>query len=472
MQQGRFTSLRVAIIGTGYVGLSTGVLLAYLGHQVTGIDKDSAKLALLRRGRSPIFERGMEELLQTCAAQGRIAFTDQPKAAVAEADIIMIAVGTPAKQNGEADTQYVETAAREVAAALAPGRRYVLVVKSTEPVGSNRRVAHAVDQVLRARGLAGQVHVFVASNPEFLREGMALHDSLYPDRIVVGANDDHAVDILRRLYQPLLEQTFVPPASLPRPAGYTLPPLMVTDPTSAELIKYAANGFLALKISFINEIAGLCEQVGGDVTEVARGIGLDHRIGPGFLAAGLGWGGSCFPKDTAALLAMGQEHGYEMPIIQAARQVNAQQRWRVVEKLQRELKGVRGRVIGILGAAFKPLTDDVRETPVLDVVRMLVERGAHVRVHDPVALENFRGALADLREQEELQREVACTQDPYQVAAGADALVLATDWPEYRQLDLARLARSMRSPVLVDARNFYPPQEARAAGFTYLGVGR
>jgi UDPglucose 6-dehydrogenase len=342
------------------------------------------------------------------------------------------------------------------------GRAYTVVVKSTVPIGTNRRVANVIHRALRDRANAAKV--LIASNPEFLREGQALYDFLYPDRIVVGAEDAEAVDVLRRLYRPILEQTFDPPDFLPRPRGFPLPPLVTTDPINAEMIKYAANAFLALKISFINEIAGLCERLGADVTEVARGIGLDPRIGPLFLQAGLGWGGSCFPKDTAALLAMAKEHGYEMPIVAAAREMNFRQRLRAVEKLQEALKGVRGRIIGILGLAFKPGTDDVRESPALDVIRILCERGAHVRAHDPMALDKARRALNGL--------EVEFFSDPYALAEGAEALLLVTDWPEYRRLDLTRLAKLMRTPVLLDGRNVFDPNEARKAGFLYLGIGR
>jgi len=457
-----FTPLKVAMIGTGYVGLATGTALAYLGHQVTGVDKDVSKIKLLRSGKSPIREQGIEALL--ALAQDRLFFTHSTAEAVAEAHVILIAVGTPSKANGEADTQFVEAAAREVAASLLPGRNYILVVKSTVPVGTNRRVAYVVNRVLNERGLAKEVTAYVVSNPEFLREGMALYDTFYPDRIVVGAREAAGVEMLRRLYRPILEQTFDPPPFLPRPEGYALPPLITTDPTSAEMIKYAANAFLALKISFINEIAGLCEKVGADVTEVSRGIGLDPRIGLRFLAAGLGWGGSCFPKDTAALLAMGQEYDYDLPIVAAAREINFRQRLRVVEKLQEALKGVRGRVVGVLGLSFKPGTDDIRESPSMDLVRILIDRGAHVRVHDPVALDNARRALEGL--------EVEFFQDPYTLASEAEALVLATEWPEYRHLDLARLAGMMRTPVLVDGRNLFDPEQARRAGWTYLGVGR
>lgn len=460
MARESFQPLKVAVIGTGYVGLTTGVALAYVGHQVVGVDKDLEKIRLLQQGCPTIHENGFQELLRQ--TQARLRFTDQIASAVADAEVIMIAVGTPPRTDGNADTTMVEEAAREVAEAMQDGRAYTVVVKSTVPIGTNRRVANVIHRVLRDRGSAAKV--LIASNPEFLREGQALHDFLYPDRIVVGAEDAEAVDMLRRLYRPILEQTFDPPPVLPRPANYSLPPLITTDPISAEMIKYAANAFLALKISFINEIAGLCEKLGADVTEVARGIGLDPRIGPLFLQAGLGWGGSCFPKDTAAILAMAKEHGYEMPIVAAAREVNFRQRLHAVEKLQEALKGVRGRIIGILGLAFKSGTDDVRESPALDVIRILCERGAHVRAHDPVALENARRALSGY--------EVEFFSDPYAMAEGAEALLLATDWPEYRRLDLVRLAKRMRTPVLIDGRNIFEPTEARAAGFVYLGMGR
>jgi UDPglucose 6-dehydrogenase len=462
MSEGSFQPLKVTIIGTGYVGLTTGVCLAYLGHLVTCVDIDPAKLELLQRRKSPIHEPGLEELLGT--VWNRIGFTSDTSASVADADVIMIAVGTPSKPTGQADNRYVEEAAREVAQGLQPGRNYVLVIKSTVPIGTNRRVVHVVDQVLASRGLKGEIMVRVASNPEFLSEGTALRNMFYPDRIVVGAEDPGSVEILRRLYRPILEQTFDPPPFLPRPEGYDLPPLITTDPVSAEMIKYAANAFLAMKISFINEIAGLCEKVGADVTEVARGIGLDPRIGPRFLEAGLGWGGSCFPKDTAALIAMGRELSYPLRLVEATRKVNTRQRERAVEKLQEALKGVRGRVIGVLGLAFKPGTDDVRESPSLDIIRLLLEREAHVRAHDPVAIGNARKALGDA--------EVEFIDDPYELANGADALVLATAWPEYRQLDLPKLAETMRTPVLLDGRNLFDPAEAREAGFIYLGVGR
>jgi UDPglucose 6-dehydrogenase len=452
--------VKVTIVGTGYVGLTSAVALAHIGHNVVAVDTNGDRLALLRRGISPIHEPGLNELLGV--VQGQIGFFADAVPHVGMADVVLIAVGTPSKPNGEADTQYVEQAARQVANGMLSGRTYTVIIKSTVPIGSNRRVAHVMNRTLQERGV--EARILVASNPEFLREGLALKDTLYPDRIVVGADTEEALDTLSRLYRPILDQTFKPLAFLPRPETFHLPALVTTDPTSAEMIKYAANAFLALKISFINEVAGLCEKVGADVTEVARGIGLDSRIGHRFLQAGLGWGGSCFPKDTAALIAVAGEYNYDMPIVKASREINDRQRHLVVEKLLGHLKVLRGRTIGVLGLAFKPNTDDVREAPALYVIRVLVERGAHVKVYDPVALANAELELAGL--------DIGFVRDPYEAARGCDAVVLATEWEQFREIDMKRLASVMRSPLLVDGRNFFDPVEATVAGFTYVGIGR
>ena len=452
--------MKITIIGTGYVGLTTAVVLAYLNHNVAAVDKDNSKLSLLQEGKSPIHEPGIQSLLdEVCHT---IRFTPSIAEVVPDAELIMIAVGTPPKQNGEADTRHVEQAAREVAEVCHPNRHYTLVIKSTVPIGTNRRVAEVIENVFLERNIQGNVSI--ASNPEFLQEGLALQGAFYPDRIVVGANSDNALDTLRRLYQPILEQTFDPPTSLPRPAAYYLPPMMTTDPNSAEMIKYAANTFLSLKISFINEIAGLCENVGADVTEVARGIGLDSRIGHRFLRAGLGWGGSCYPKDTAALLGVAAQAGYEMPITEAARTVNFEQRKRIVDKLRNVLKTLNGKTIGILGLAFKPNTDDIREAPALDIIRQLVAEGANVRAHDPIAIPNAQQAMNDIA--------VDFIEDVSVLSHNADALVLVTEWELYHRLDLRKLAKQMQTPILIDGRNVYSPQEAMNAGFHYIGVGR
>ncbi len=452
--------MKITIIGTGYVGLTTAVVLAYLNHNVAAVDKDNSKLSLLQEGKSPIHEPGIQCLLdEVCHT---IRFTPSIAEVVPDAELIMIAVGTPPKQNGEADTRHVEQAAREVAEVCHPNRHYTLVIKSTVPIGTNRRVAEVIENVFLERNIQGNVSI--ASNPEFLQEGLALQGAFYPDRIVVGANSDNALDTLRRLYQPILEQTFDPPTSLPRPAAYYLPPMMTTDPNSAEMIKYAANTFLSLKISFINEIAGLCENVGADVTEVARGIGLDSRIGHRFLRAGLGWGGSCYPKDTAALLGVAAQAGYEMPITEAARTVNFEQRKRIVDKLRNVLKTLNGKTIGILGLAFKPNTDDIREAPSLDIIRQLVAEGANVRAHDPIAIPNAQQAMNDIA--------VDFIEDVSVLSHNADALVLVTEWELYHRLDLRKLAKQMQTPILIDGRNVFSPQEAMNAGFHYIGVGR
>ena len=451
--------MKVAIIGTGYVGLTTAVVLAALNHDVVAVDKDEGKLSLLHAGKIPIHEPGIQSLFDK--VRHTIRFASDVADAVPEARVILITVGTPLK-NGEADTQHVKQAAIEIAQVCHPDRRYTLAIKSTVPIGTNRRVAKIVEKVFSARGIRGNVSV--VSNPEFLQEGLALQGAFYPDRIVVGTDDEDAADTLRRLYQPILEQTFEPPSLLPRPVGYHLPPMVTTDPNSAEMLKYAANTFLALKISFINEIAGLCEKVGADVTEVAQGIGLDSRIGPRFLNAGIGWGGSCYPKDTTALLGVAAQSEYTMPITKAARIVNFRQRERIIDKLQGALKTLTGKTIGVLGLAFKPNTDDIREAPALDIIRRLIKEGANVRAHDPVAIENARHALNGF--------PVVFTSNVCELAHNADALVLITEWDEYQNMDLGMLAKRMNTPLLIDGRNLYDPQEAQAAGFGYIGIGR
>lgn len=452
--------MRVAIVGTGYVGLTTAVGLAYIGHRVVGVEKDQTKLAALVKGKCPIHEYGIQELLTLC--QDRLFFTDNIQSSVKGSELIIIAVGTPPKNNGEADIKYVEMAAQQIAEGLESNSTYVLAIKSTVPIGTYHRVNYVIERTLAERGI--QTNVMIASNPEFLREGFALRDTIYPDRIIIGTEDPEAIESLRRLYRPILEQTFSAPSFLPRPEGYKYPPLVTTDPASSEMIKYSANAFLALKISFINEIAGLCEKVGASVTEVARGIGLDPRIGCRFLQAGLGWGGSCFPKDTLALQAVAAEYGYTMPIVEAAQSVNYRQRRLIVEKLQGVLKVLRGRTIGILGLAFKPGTDDVRESPSIELIKLLIERGAHIRVHDPVAVENARVALKE--------HPIDYLQDPYELTENCDAIVLCTDWEEYKSLNFEEMAGRVRQKIFIDGRNVIDSRGAYSAGFQFMGVGR
>jgi len=451
--------VKVTVVGAGYVGLTTGVALAYVGHEVLCVDKNPAIVERLARGEPTIHEPGLGEMLRGTTGRFHVA-GELPQ--LDGQHVVIIAVGTPPKADGDADLAFVETAAREIAERVAEGGQVVIVNKSTVPIGSARRVKAIVRRVLEARSITATVDV--ASNPEFLAEGNAVRDSLFPDRIVIGSETSATVAVLRELYAPLLEQTFEPPSETPRPERYTLPALITTSPTSAELTKYAANAFLATKISFINEFAGLAERIGADITEVARAIGLDSRIGSRYLHAGAGWGGSCFGKDTRAIIATAGTYGYPMDIVQAAIDVNARQRLHVVEKLQEHLKVLRGATIGILGVAFKGNTDDIRDAPAIDVVARLEGLGVSVRAHDPVALPNFRRERPDL--------EVEHVDDVEELAAGCDALVVLTDWPQYRHLPLNEMRGRMRGDLLVDARNLLQPDAARSAGFTYVGIGR
>lgn len=444
--------MKVTIIGTGYVGISTGVCLAYIGHNVTCVDSNPAKVELLRSGKAPIFEPHLEQLLND--AKPRMTFTSSYADAVPGSDVVFIAVGTPTGANGAPDLQYLRAAATELGRHL--DKHFTVIVnKSTVPVGSG----NWVDSIVRDACPDGQF--CIASNPEFLREGSALNDSLYPDRIVLGADDNEGIDVLSMLYRPILDQSFPAPTYLPRPDGMGAVPVVTTDRASAELIKYAANAFLSLKISFINEVGQLAGKVGANVKHVARGIGLDRRIGSRFLNPGIGWGGSCFGKDTSALISSAGEYGLQMPIVKAARDVNYRQRELVVETLFSALKILKGRTIGLLGVAFKPETDDIRDAPALDIAKQLVERGARVRIHDPIATAN---AKTQVNGTEEIQ----FTDTPEALAAQSDALVLVTEWPQYRRLDWNALKASMKQPILVDGRHFLDADQLRAAGFQYL----
>lgn len=454
--------MNVAIIGTGYVGLTTGVCLAYLGHEVTCLDTDQRKIDLLRGGRTPIYEPYLPELL--AQARERLHFSTSYAEGIPEAEVVFIAVGTPPGPDGNPYLGYLESAAVSVGAHISHSFT-VVVNKSTVPIGSGNWVESLIRESLEKREDGVPATSFaMASNPEFLREGSALHDSLYPDRIVIGADTPRALELLYTLYRPVLDQSFAEPPFLPRPDYVSAVPLVSTGLASAELVKYAANAFLALKISFINEIAQLSEKVGANVSQVAKGIGLDRRIGERFLQAGIGWGGSCFGKDTAALIGTGREYGLEMPIVEAARTVNQRQRDRVVEKLLDELKILKGRTIAMLGLAFKPNTDDVRDAPAVDLASRLIARGCRVKAHDPVAVEAFQRDHPDLK--------IQCCPEPMDAVSGADALVLVTEWPQYRELDWPALAAAMRSAVVVDGRNFQEGAQWRQFGFNYLGLGR
>ncbi len=454
-------SLNLVVIGAGYVGLTTGVCFAYLGHRVSVVEKDKNKLSQLKNFKVPFYEPHLDELMNM--SSNNLYFTDNLSEVISEADIIMIAVGTPCKENGQADNRFVDETAYEVGQKLLPYKDYVIVIKSTVPIGTNRRVAYIINKCLEERKIDYKKNVIFASNPEFLREGQAIIDMFYPDRVVIGVNKIEDAELLKLLYKKILDQSFEKPDFIKIKQKNNLPKLIITDPSSAELIKYCANAFLALKISFINEIAGFSELIGANIKDVAAGIGADKRIGPDFFEAGIGWGGSCFPKDTAALIAMGKELNYSMRIVEAAREVNYNQRKFVVEKLQRALKGVRGKIIGVLGLTFKPGTDDIRESPSIDIIKLLLEREAHVRAHDPLALNKVSSELKRLG--------VEIFNDPYSLSNNADAIVFATNWDLYKSLDFKLIFNNMRQKIILDGRNFLKKDDLVKIGFNYIGIG-
>ncbi len=451
--------MHVAIIGTGYVGLTTGACLAFVGHNVFCLDTDTAKIDALRAGKIPIFEPYLEELLGD--ARPNLHFTTSYSEAIPGADLVFIAVGTPPTPSGAPNLEFLSQAARSVGQHL-NGNFTVVVNKSTVPIGSGNWVESLLRDAVEQRPDGSATDFAVASNPEFLREGSALHDSLYPDRIVIGADEQRALEVLYTLYRPILDQTFSPPTYLARPEDVSAVPLVSTDLASAELIKYAANAFLALKISFINEVGLVAERVGANIAEVGRGIGLDSRIGSRFLSAGIGWGGSCFGKDTAALIATAGEYGLHLPIVEAARKINTRQRDRVVEKLLQELKILKGRTVGLLGLAFKPNTDDLREAPAIEIAQKLIDRGVRVKAHDPIAMERFH------REHGVIGVQLCASAS--EIADGCDALVLVTEWNEYRDLDWERLAARMRHPFVLDGRHVLDRDKLTRAGLRYASI--
>ena len=455
--------MQVTVIGTGYVGTVTGACLAYLGHRVTCVDTDVAKIALLSRGESPIYEPHLEQMIALADERGGLSFQTSLSDAMPASDVIFIAVGTPPLPNGEADLSFLEAAAKSIGHSLDASRFRVVVNKSTVPVGSGNLVEALVREGIADAGRSESIRFGVASNPEFLREGSAVADSLYPDRIVVGG-DAPALAVMRELYEPIVAQSFSPPPGVPRPASMVSVPLLATSLTSAEMIKYAANAFLAMKIGFANEMANICERVGAEAPEVMAGIGLDSRIGARFLNPGVGWGGSCFGKDVQALLHTAREYGYSSRLLAATLEVNTAQRQMVIQKLQEKLFILKGRTIGLLGLAFKPDTDDLRDAPSLHIAERLLQMGARIKAYDPVA----NAACAKLRP----DLKIRYSESARDLAAESDALVLVTEWSEFRDLDLHALACSMASPILIDGRNFIPPDVARAAGFDYTGIGR
>lgn len=452
--------MRVLIVGSGYVGLTTGSALAYLGHQVTLLDINEERIMRLKDGEIPIHERGLAEVIGE--SRHNIEFISRWEEFDSSVDIVIVAVGTPNKGNGDVDLTYVEVVAKAIGERLAADSDPVVINKSTVPIGSARRVKTIIEQELKKRNIHKQIDV--ASNPEFLREGEALFDTFYPDRIVIGVESDKAKNRLINLYQPLLEQTFMPPVSVRRPEGLTLPHMITTSPTSAELIKYAANSFLAMKISFINEFAGLAELVGADINEVAKGIGQDKRIGSRFLNAGIGWGGSCFGKDTAAIMYTANQYNFEMPLVQAAIKTNYKQRESIIRKLQSELKVLRGSTIGMLGLAFKPNTDDLRDAPSLDIIRGLLELGANVKVYDPIAMTNCKRLYPELI--------ISYASSAEELFEDCHAVVLITEWEEFLHLPYSKMAERMRTRLIVDGRNVLDKDGIVRAGITYKGIGR
>ena len=434
--------MKIAMVGTGYVGLVSGVCFSDFGHNVICVDKDPNKIAQLEQGIVPIYEPGLDDLMAKNVAAGRLSFSGDLAAAVAGADAVFIAVGTPTRRgDGHADLTYVMAAAEEIAAAVTGYA--VIVTKSTVPVGTNRQVKQSIAKA------NPDAKFDVASNPEFLREGAAIDDFMHPDRVVVGVQNDRAAEVMRDIYRPLYLRDF---------------PIMVTDLESAEMIKYAANAFLATKITFINEIAALCERVGADVKMVSKGMGMDGRIGDKFLHAGPGYGGSCFPKDTKALARIGQDHAMPMQLTETVIKVNDEVKRRMIDKVVDICEGtVNGKIIAVLGVTFKPNTDDMREAPSLTIIPALVGGGAKVRVVDPQGQ----------REGEALLPGVSWQRDAYKAAQNADAVVILTQWNEFRALDLKRLAKRMNRPAMADLRNIYTTKDAKRAGFSaYVSIGR
>ncbi len=428
----------ITVIGTGYVGLATAVCLAELGHRVIGLDIDAEKIEKLRQGISPIYEPGLVDLLGRGIAAGRLSFTTDYAEAVPGAEFVFIAVATPMGRRGDADIVFVKQAAQSIAQAMRGP--LTIVNKSTVPIGTGDIVSRIVHE-----NLGTEIPFQVICNPEFLREGTAIQDFMHPDRVVLGSNDRAAAEAVAAVYERLDA------------------PILFTNLYTAEMIKYASNAFLATRISFINEIARICERVDADVKVVAEGMGMDRRIGPMFLEAGIGYGGSCFPKDVKALARMAETMGYHPELLDTVMEINEDQRKLVVDKLREVLGSVRDQTIGVLGLAYKPNTDDIREAPAISVIQSLLEKGAHVRAYDPAAVPNAKRLL---------NSSIEYGEDAYATAQGADALLLVTEWDEFRHLDFDRIKPLMRRPVLVDGRNIYDPKAMRDRGFIYRGVGR
>ena len=434
--------MKVAVIGAGYVGLVTGACFAEFGNEVVCVDKVKEKIDMLKEGKIPFYEPGLSELVKRNSQEGRLFFTTDINGAIRDSLVIFIAVGTPPRGDGSADLTYVEEVAKKIAENLNDYK--VVVTKSTVPVGTGYRIKKIIE-----RNKKNDVSFDVASNPEFLREGSAVYDFMHPDRVVIGTESDSARAILRDLYRPLyLRDT----------------PFVFTDIKTAELIKYASNSYLAMRISFINEIANLCDIIGADVHVVAKAMGLDGRIGPKFLHPGPGFGGSCFPKDTKALIRIAEEHGYDFKLVKATVEVNEKQKERAYQKIVEMLDGsTKGKTVAVLGLSFKPNTDDIRESPALHIIERLLEDGATVRVYDPAAMDNVRKVFKDAL--------IYC-QNAYDAATGADAVVVVTEWNQFRNMNLKKIKEVLKGDAIIDLRNIYEPQKVKALGLRYTGMGR
>jgi len=442
--------MKICIIGTGYVGLVTGTCLADFGLQVTCVDQDEIKISLLNSGGVPIYEPNLAPLIEKNISAGRLTFTTDLEKAVKESKVIFIAVGTPPNHDGSANLAQIEEVAKQIA--LSINNYKVIVIKSTVPIGTAAKIKEIINSFspspLRGEGRVRVKYPFdVVSNPEFLREGSAVYDFTHPDKIVIGCENDKAKQIMQEIYRPL----------------YIIDtPFVITNPETAELIKYACNTFLATKITFINEIANLCDKVGADVHQIAKAMGLDGRISPKFLHPGPGFGGSCFPKDTEALCSIATSYGYEFKTLQAVISANKRQRELMVEKIKHLLGDLKDKTIGVLGLAFKQNTDDIRKSPSIDIIQLLLKEGAKIRCFDPLAMENSRRILPDL---------IYC-QDEYETAEHCDALVIATEWNQFRNLDLTKIKKLLKTPILLDLRNLYEPAALKSLGLIYEGVGR
>lgn len=451
----------ITVTGMGYVGLVTGACLAYLGNRVCCYDCDKNKIDKLKNGIVSVYERGLKELTKISMDAGLLTFTNDPVDAYKNAEVIIIAVGTPPLETGKPDLGSIDSVARQIGKELNTKKYTVIINKSTVPVGTWKRIS----SILKSEADDKHDHFGLVSNPEFLREGNAISDTLYPSRIVLGSCSRRAVETVKKLYDSILCQNIQENrAMISKPHGFTKTELIETTPTSAEMIKYASNAFLAAKISFINEIANICDLVGADITVVSKGIGLDPRIGKDFLKAGIGWGGSCFGKDIAALIHTAEINSYHPELIGAVMQVNYRQRLLLIARLKETIGDLKGSTIGILGLSFKPETSDLRDAPSIDIIKRLLEQGALIKAYDPASMENCREQHPEL--------PLSYAKDALEAASGADALVIVTDWEEFRKLNPDRIKRVMKKAVIIDGRNMLEPGRFIEKGFTYRGIGR